>query len=351
MHLNCLDLDEVHFVEFIMMKWPESIKLKIALLNAENLFLLFDTPPSAESLKMDETEWKNLSSSIFPNKPLGKAKELARSFQDMNPDIIMLCEVGGLESLKNFNELFLNAQYRVALIEGNSDRHIDVGFLIRKDLPFYFDLFSNKNRLLNFVYPHERNSKNSTSEKFSRDAVELRCFTKNSDQPFLILLLTHLKSRLDPEKIDPDGFLRREAELKCLIEIQQEIQDKHPEIPLVVAGDFNGNASRQETDREFQIIYQKTNLEDILQLPTPQPDRSTYYQVKVNGKTEGKQIDYCFLNPAAQKKLVPQSTGVFRYKDEFGFPIDSPQTLESKQRLPSDHYPLVFELQDLDLRS
>jgi len=326
------------------------INLKMSLLNAENLFLLFDSPPTKDHLKMDEAQWQKLSSSIYENKSLEKLNALAKSFQDINADIIMLCEVGGPESLKNFNEFFLDSKYSVALMEGNSDRNIDVGFLVRKDLPFYFDLSSNKNRSINFVYPHERGQNPPPTHKFSRDVAELKCFTKNADQPFLIFLLTHLKSRRDPEKKDPNGFERRKAELRTLIEIEQETEKKYPEIPLIMAGDFNGNAGFNNPDEEFKIIYSNTSLKDVLELQqVPAPERATYYQVKTLGKTDGRQIDFCFLNPTATQFLKAGSCSVYRYKDEYGFKIDIPQNLEAKLQLPSDHYPLVFELEGLSL--
>ncbi|MEK6773259.1 MAG: hypothetical protein AABY64_04915 [Bdellovibrionota bacterium] len=326
------------------------INLKIAFLNAENLFLLFDSPPHKDILKADGTQWQRLSTSIYENKPLDKLKELAKAIKEIDADIVMLCEIGGPESLANFNELFLDSKYSSALIEGNSNRNIDVGFLVRKELPFYFDLASNKNRSINFVYPHEKSQNPPPVNKFSRDVAELKCFTKNVDQPFLILLLTHLKSRLDPERKDTNGFERRKAELKTLVEIEQEIEKNYPSIPIVMAGDFNGNAGTENTDEEFKPIYQSTSLKDILELANaPGPDRATFYQVKAMGKTESRQIDYCFLNPVAAQKLKSNSSSVYRYKDEFGFKIDIPQNLEAKMQLPSDHYPLVFELAELIL--
>lgn len=326
------------------------INLKISLLNAENLFLLFDSPPSKDSLKMDEAQWQKLSTSVYENKSLEKLKALAKSLLDINADIFMLCEVGGPESLKNFNELFLDSRYSTALMEGNSDRSIDVGFLVRKDLSFYFDLSSNKNRPIHFVYPHERALSPPPVYKFSRDVAELKCFTKDAEDPFLILLLTHLKSRRDPEKKDPNGFERRKAELKTLIEIEQEIEKKYPQVPLIMAGDFNGNAGSENPDDEFKLIYENTSLKDILELQQVNAnERPTYYQVKPLGKTEGRQIDFCFMTPLAAQFLRPQSCAVYRYKDEYGFKIDIPQNLDAKLQLPSDHYPLVFELEGLPL--
>jgi len=334
--------------------WARNINLKCAFLNAENLFLLFDHPPQPPLHQYDEKTWQKLSTSVFENKPLKKSFELARAILEINPDILMLCEVGGLESLKNFNEYFLNSTYSPILIEGNSDRNIDVGFLIRKNLPFYYNLLSNKTRLINYLYPHERQSQQAgfalkvSSHKFSRDCAELRFFEKDQDKPFFIILLTHLKSRLDPDRIDPGGAERRAAEFKAVLEIYNELLTQFPEVPVAVCGDFNGNASRHGTDEEFASLYQNSDLEDILEsAQTPLEERATFYQVRNGGRSEGRQIDFCFLNEKLRPFCDSKKSFVYRYKDEFGFAYEAPTTLESKMRLPSDHYPLVFELTQL----
>ncbi len=331
------------------------ISLKLMFYNAENFFFLSDEDLSPEHTKLDETQWQKLSTSIYENKPLNKSKAIANMIHDINPDIIMFCEVGGLESLENFNHLFLHQKYSAALIEGNSERHIDVGFLIRKELPFYFDLMSNKNRPINYLYPHERMSaqsghgKNLVSHKFSRDLAELRLFSRDRDKPFLNLMLTHLKSRLDPDGIDPNGFERRQAELKTLIELYSEFKTKH-DIPIVVAGDFNGNASRHNTDKEFLDLYSKTDLEDVAFLDQlTHEERATFFQINKNSANEGRQIDFAFLNSQAQKFFKKKSAHVYRYKDKMGFPIPVPSTMDAKLALPSDHYPVIFELENLPL--
>lgn len=334
------------------MPWSESIDLKIALLNTENLFLLFDLPATLEHTKLDEIQWQKLSTSIYPNKNLNKLKELARAFKDMDPDIILLCEVGGPESLKNFNDLFLEQKYSTALIEGNSDRNIDVGFLIRKSLPFYFDLSSNKHRLINFNYESEKSLKSPPDHKLSRDCSELKLFQRQADKPFLNILLTHLKSRLDPEKKDPNGFLRRQAELKTVVDIANEVQKKNPNVPLILAGDFNGNAGMKNPDSEFKYLYEHTNMSDVLELAGLAEDkRTTFTQVRNGSRGEGRQIDFCFLTPIAAQYLDRSSASVYRYKDNYGFAIDLPSTLEKKLELPSDHYPILFKLQQVPFKA
>lgn len=335
---------------------PQTTNLKFCLINVENLFLLFDQVPEASALNLSETLWQKLSTSVYENKPLKKCQDLAKALKEINADIIMLCEVGGIESLQNFNHLFMNDSYSPCLIEGNSDRNIDVGFLIRKGLDFYFDLESNRHRPIEYLYPHERESlengypvkggKITTSHKFSRDAVELRLFRRDKDKPFLNILLTHLKSRLDRDRIDPNGFERRQAELKTLLRIYEEMRARDPNVPTIIAGDFNGNATITDTDEEFRTIYSQTDLQDVLELAqVPVEQRATFYQVKSNSRTEGRQIDFVFMSPTLLKYL--KAPYVFRFRDEMGSPHGIPHNMEAKLRLPSDHYPLVFDLTDL----
>lgn len=340
---------------------PLRTHLKVLLLNAENLFLLSDRELTPAHLEIDESQWQRLSTSVYANKSLFKMRALARAILDQDPDLILLCEVGGLESLKNFNRLFLQDRYLTALTEGNSERNIDVGFLVRKNLGFYFDLVSNRNRSLHYLYPHERqslaegiqtiNGKPIQSHRFSRDVAELHLFLRDREHPFLVFLLTHLKSRLDPDGIDPNGFERRQAEMRTLLEIYREMETRFSgRVPIAVAGDFNGQAGRHAPDLEFSDIYQQTKLEDVCELAgVLSENRATYYQVGRHHKVEGRQIDYCFLSPALAPHLKKESVLVYRYKDHLGVPLDPPTTLDAKLLLPSDHYPLVFELVDLPL--
>lgn len=321
--------------------------LRCLLLNAENLFLLLDHQLPTPFDHLSETEWQKYSTSVYSNKPLKKLLRLKEHLQEMDADILLLTEVGGEESLKNFNNLCLDGNYRVALIEGNSDRSIDVGFLIHKRVPCHFNIISNKERSINFWYSHEKNMANQPSHKFSRDAAELHLFERDINNPFFIFILTHLKSPLDPDGIDSMGSARRAAEFKALMEIYQNLQKQFPKTPMAVAGDFNGNASRIEMDKEFDSLYQTTDLDDVLEIKAlPREERITFYPLKSGTVLPGKQIDYVFLSGSAKPYL--HSAEVFRYDiPGRGRPL-GPQTADEKLGLPSDHYPIVFNLKNLE---
>lgn len=321
--------------------------LKFCQINAENLFLLFDHPLPPNYLKLEKRQWESLTTSVFENKPLQKVISLAGALKDIDADIVMLNEVGGLESLKNFNHYFLDEKYSPILVEGNSDRSIDVGFLIKKNLPFYFDLFSHKNKEIDLAYASNLDKK--TTYRFSRDCAELRLFKSDVNQPFLIILLTHLKSPLDPERIDAGGVLRRASELRACIDIYNDLRKQNPMIPIMFCGDFNGAAGRIQTDVEFAYLYANTDLEDVLELAQiPVDERHTFIQVRSGFRSEGRQIDYCFLPDLLKPKLKTRSARAYVYKDLFGSTLKRPDTLEQKAQLPSDHYPLIFTLENMN---
>lgn len=325
-----------------------TLDLRCVLLNAENLFLLLDQRPTKPFDQILESEWQQYSTSVYPNKSLTKLLKLQKYILEIDPDVILLCEVGGEESLRNFNQIFLNDEYRVALIEGNSDRSIDIGYLVHKRVPYHFNIISNKDLPINFWYEHELQIPNTPSHKFSRDVAELHLFDRNINKPFFIFLLVHLKSPLDQEGIDPLGLSRREAELKCLISIYNKLKNQYPTVPMAVCGDFNGNASRHGTDNEFKDLYTNTDLEDALELMNHHlSDRVTFYPMRGGNILAGRQIDYVLLSEEAKGLLDHVSSSVFRYEIlTKGRPL-GPQTLEEKQSLPADHYPIVFHLKNI----
>jgi hypothetical protein len=331
-------------------------RLRIVEFNVENLFILLDHYTGQDISTLNEKEWQRLSASTTPNKPLDQVRQLARSIRDLNPDILMLCEVGGRESLANFSRLFLGDEYIPHLLEGNSDRGIDIGYLVRRTLPFTYDLISHKHRSIDFLYPHERLSKETgydhlrsarpTSHRFSRDVLELRVFESADSEPVLIALLVHLKSQLDRNHIDPAGRDRRKAELDKLVKIRQEISDEFAgRVPILLAGDFNGSASRPKADLEFESLYRDTKMEDVLEVAGVASDeRFTYMQIYRGREPINRQLDYIFIPPELAARVNKEETWIFRFRDELGMTMIVPRNFNEKRLLPSDHYPVVLTL-------
>lgn len=319
--------------------------------NVENLFLFLDLYNGQDLKNMTELEWQRLSSSTTPNKSIHKTRALAEAILDMDPDFLMLNEVGGEDSLLNFNRYFLQEKYQAHIVEGNSDRGIDVGYLTRRDLPFKYVLISHKNRPLDFLYPHEIPPAHITETRshfFSRDVAELRVFMPEAHTPFLVILLTHLKSKLDPEGIDPEGKLRRQAELKTLVKIYNDVnQELEGKVPIMVAGDFNGEARRPNPEPEFAELYNSTDLMEVFELADLPPEsRYTQIQFPRYGQPRGLHIDYIFISPHLHPLVVKEQTGPYLFKSDGRVQLPYPKTIDQRAAMPSDHHPVIATIKN-----
>jgi endonuclease/exonuclease/phosphatase family metal-dependent hydrolase len=321
--------------------------LRLVQYNVENLFLVMDLYKGQDLKTLTESEWRKIGKTHIPNKSLRKTWTLAEIVKDLDPDILMLNEVGGVEAIENLNKYFLNSKYQVHLKEGNSRRGIDVGYLVRADLEFKAVHITHKDRPIDFLYPHESQTPaGGKSHYFSRDVSELRLFKPGDTSPRLTLLLTHLKSKLDNDKIDFEGKLRRAAELKCLVNIYKEVKaELGADAPIIAAGDFNGIASPHGTEPEFKSIYEESDLVDAFELTSkPKDERYTQVQITHSGKQELLQIDYMFLSPALHNKIISDETYAYRYKDPSGKNAPIPKNMEERSLYTSDHYPVVLTL-------
>lgn len=302
--------------------------MKLCLFNVENLFLL-----------------KTQDSYV---KPEDKVKWLASTIKDINPDILMLCEVGGLPSLDLFNSKYLDNVYFSALLNGNSDRGIEMGYLIKRDLPYFHQIISHKDEPLNFHYPHEMKTIQYAqgkleSHKFSRDISELRLIENNKIK--LIILLVHLKSKLDKDCIDFNGNLRRKAEVNKLVEHYLTTRQIHPSVPIIVSGDFNGNAQKDGHEPEFSALYDKTDLLDVLEvINEPPQQRFSYFYFTRENQKEASQLDYILLSKDLQDLVIQAESGIYHYKDNHGVHLPYPEDSFQRYALPSDHYPVVLKL-------
>ncbi len=316
---------------------------KVAQLNAENLFLYLDDLRPRDWRRMSEKDWQKLSHATIANKPLLKTLWLAESLLHIDANIVCLNEIGGQESLRNFTQLFLQDKYDCHLLEGNSDRGIDVGFLVRKNFPHQVELRTHKDRPLQFLYPHERPVAPGAAVKshyFSRDCAELRILSEG--RPVAIILCVHLKSKLDPEGIDPQGIERRRAEVNTLVKIYQEIRAEFtPSIPVIVAGDFNGCARRDQRAEEFQQLN-STDLDSVIELVGKSGDETaTQVQFNRQGQIQCLQIDFIFVSPDLKPWLLSEGVEIYRYLSDLRVALPLPKTLEQRGYLPSDHYPVV----------
>ncbi len=313
--------------------------LRIMLWNVENLFIYLDSYNGEDLSKLQEGQWQSLSNASTPNKYLNKVFGLKKTIDEIKPDILMLNEVGGIESIENFNSLFLDSQYTAHLLEGNSDRGIDVGYLVKKELSFDAKLFTHKHRPIDLKYD---NDPDDVKYYISRDVAELQLQINN--KPQFVFLLTHLKSKLDPQGIDKEGIIRRTAEAKLLTDIYLERQKELPNIPIFVCGDFNG-ILEDPRHTEFQYLRDESKLVDTLEYSKifKTEPRTTQVQFRMNLRTD-YQFDYILFNPKFSNLIIPEESFIYYYTDDNGKPMMIPNTLTERFKLASDHYPVVVTL-------
>lgn len=302
-------------------------KLKILFYNVENLFLSLEKHQgenlSEDLKKLDEEDWQKLRLSLTPNKSLQKTTLLAQNILSIDPDIILMCEVGGSDSLINFNQHFLQDQYQIYYDVSNSTRGIDPGVLVKKSLKL-------KTEVKNYL-TYKLNGK---THKFNRNVLSLKT-------PMMNFFIVHLKSKLDKDNKDFQGLEARSNEIKGLVSIlKNEMKDN---TSTVLAGDFNGNASLYNTDEEFKPLYQLP-IKDCLEVAQVEiKERVTHHYFK-GAYCRGSQLDYLFVSQNLWDQVIKEETKVVRYKNEFGEVIDPPQNYFQKQAFPSDHSPVLLTL-------
>jgi endonuclease/exonuclease/phosphatase family metal-dependent hydrolase len=161
-------------------------------------------------------------------------------------------------------------------------------------------------------------------------------------RPELVLLLVHLKSKLDPDGIDPYGRERRRAEMNTLVKIYREVRSEFtPAVPVILAGDFNGCARRDQLAEEFSELA-ATDLETVVEVVGLNGEKAaTQFQFQRGGVLQCLQIDFILISPELKPHLQHEGVEIFRYMSELKTPLPLPRTLDQRLYMPSDHYPVV----------
>jgi endonuclease/exonuclease/phosphatase family metal-dependent hydrolase len=309
--------------------------LKICELNAENLFISLDLYEGGSFDHLTESQWRKLALPQLrkKQKPINKLWGLVDAIEDISPDILMLIEVGGKESLDHFNHYFLKDAYKAHFIETNSKRSIDLAFMIKKNSPWNAKTLSNRETPVKIdTYQNAE-----PALRFSRDVAELHLFDGEVLQ--LILLLTHLKSKISTDK-DFQGRDLRRAEASALAALYTKISGQNPGVPIVVGGDFNSDLKSPELE-----LVTKTNLTDFHDLiGSPAESRISQMHFDYKGEPQPQVLDYLLVSPHLKNKIVAEKSFTYRYKSFYDTPHPLPVTVSQRYHMPSDHFPLVLTL-------
>jgi endonuclease/exonuclease/phosphatase family metal-dependent hydrolase len=270
------------------------------------------------------------------SKPFWAISQQAEIIKEIQPDVLVLEEVSSEKDLHFINRELLGDQYQVLFHRGNDLRGFEIGFLVRKGLPFDFRYVSHRH--LTFFDPVTQ----TEQPVFSRDAPTLIATPKGSPDVAFVVIGQHAKSKRDRAG-DPESFMLRAQQMRVLQKLIESYQGKFgEETPIIVAGDFNTDLHNSlETHELFTIM---TDVFDLLARPPPSQERITHsYHQPSGGHARYQQLDGILVTKASQVKV--HSAQVYRYKDRSGQKLPLPIHFRDRAKQPSDHFPIWAELE------
>jgi len=266
--------------------------MKLATFNAENFYLLLDGEYSPEEFRLLSNErYLSMNKSIFnPNKDLSKIAEIAKTIIEEDFDFVGMCEIGGLETLENFNRYFLDGRYDCFLHQKNSNRGIFVGALVKKGLFPQVEVIN-------------------VDGDFSRNLLKIKLTGRGVT---LTVFVLHLKSQHGSDR----GIEKRLQEIERLCKSVKRTR-------CIVMGDFNGILIRGESQFEFGKFLELPFRDVLEALDIPEKSRFSHYYF-ADGPSFS-QLDYIFIS----NDLKVTGGGMM--------PGPIPCSYEERSRLPSDH--------------
>jgi predicted extracellular nuclease len=329
----------------------ESIReLRVATYNVENLFLHVGHYEGSKRVTDQQV------------KPTEKVKGVAKAILDMNPDILVLQEVEDIDALSFINKSFLQGRYTPILIKGNDPRGIDVGFLVKKDLPFKIEALSYKNQ----TWHDPRLEHAGQTHLFSRDLPVLLVKPKNAmpnAPPLFVLAGTHFKSKRPPNspearEADPESNVMRGAQAARAAQILSEYRSLFGDnVPVMLAGDFNGAVNFEPEFDPLKKDAQLTDAFDLLAKKLTDDQRITHIFYAKKGKRgpRSSQLDAVLVSPALRDAVLsaevyryidPETGKQFKYRNPKTGELtdDLPLTKRQRDRNPSDHWPVLVRL-------
>jgi hypothetical protein len=303
-------------------------ELRVMAYNTENFFLHL----GADAKEPLDVFKKRVDSEL---KTDAQMQAEARAIKDENPDLIVVEEMENLETLQSFDDQYLGGVYKAFLTVGNDQRGINIGFLVKKDLPLQVTLETHKDET--WVDP----TSGATEKLFSRDAPALlvrREGDRADSTPALIFIGNHAKSQRDRPN-DPKSTIMRTAQMKAIASLVSDYEKQYgSQTPIIVGGDFNNdvrNCPEVQPIRDTMVdAFDAKGITGIARMTHSFHPRS--------GGPSYHQLDALFVTPGLKGDI--ESMEAYRYKDAQGQPLPLPQTFEERSRNPSDHFPILMTL-------
>lgn len=305
--------------------------LKIMSFNVENLFWRVGKFGFNE-----EGEFVLLEDKGAPEpKSEEKLSKIRALIWDQAPDIAVIQEVENLSALENLAQHELKGLYQPFLIKGNDQRGIEIGFLIRRDLPYFIQHFTNKDE--EFEADHEL----FPSKKiFSRDLPLLVLRAERTQDPFLLIFGNHAKSHRSRSK-DPESKILRRAQYEKAAMIIQAFRSKYGDrVPTLLVGDFNTDVKTSPELESLRTIM--VSAFEVAPESTPAEERITHSYHPKDLPAVYSQMDDVWVAHSDQGLI--RSAFVIPFKDEEGRIIPPATSYEERETHPSDHRPVVIEI-------
>ena len=134
---------------------------------------------------------------------------------------------------------------------------------------------------------------------------------------------------------DLAGFGKKSGLLNFSENIVNDQKALHPDVPLIMMGDFNGLARKDECQFEFDDIHYNDFI-NIIEL-NPDSVQHSHFGFLKNGQKNYIQLDYIFVESKYVEKFDLNNTKI----DNISF---NPNSYEERRRLPSDHLPIICTL-------
>ena len=266
-------------------------------------------------------------------KPEMKLAGVAATFLRADPDVAVVEEVTSLEALQYVNEKYLGSRYVVILIPGNDKRGINIGILVKRDLPFDFEVQSYRNM------SHPVTGK----PLFSRDLPVVTFREKNSapdSPPVFVAMGTHYKSQR-PEPGDPQSILARGDQVQGTIAIIKHYEERFgADLPIFLLGDYNREVG---TASEFKALWAEGGMKDSFDMAPADhsvpPGQARYTEKYFNddGQIFWSQLDSISGSRSVQALGLFTDAQILAYLDAKGQPMGWPMSVAEFEKVPSDH--------------
>lgn len=306
---------------------PQSYRF--AAYNVFNLFLRTGKYEWTENgfVKVDEKD------DLKPEKPLHQVEQLAATIKEINADFMLLTEVEGPNSLDTFIENYLDNKYEGFTSPSNDIRDLRISLIVKRELDLSVELKSYEAlRITNPI--------TEVNESLFVRNLPFFIIKKRSTNEYLMAIVgIHFKSQRNRSK-DENSTLKRKSEAEKAAELVNNFKNKFPGIPLFVMGDFNAHISAEE----FQSI-RDLNFHNPFDTHFLDPDNLgliTHSYHPEPGVTKYDTIDFALIDPNYSQGL--KQAFIYRYKDKNGNVKQPPSSIKERDQNPSDHFPIVFDI-------